>query len=434
MISTVEKKLNGHIWTVILVYTICGLGWIFCSDLIVHALFSPQQVANIQTFKGAFFVFFTAGILFVILKRKNNSIRDLFLKLRHNMHNFKDTFEQTAVGMAHVSVEGKWIRVNGKLCDILGYSRQELMSMRVTSLTHPDDIKSSQERDQQLIDGLIKSYITEKKYVTKSGKPIYVRLTKSAITERNGDIKYLSSIIEDITKQKEAEQKLVDSLANKKRLLAEIHHRVKNNLAIISGLLELQAFNTKNNVVKKILKESLMRIKSMALIHESYYKSEELTEVHLDEYLKEFASYVRQSFNDSSKHIKLNYSTDPIPLNINQAIPSGLLLNELLINAYLHAFKKQKEGKILISLSQNQDEVTLQVKDNGSGLPKSINLENPSSLGMTIIKTLTQQLNGNTVVHRSDGTTFTTTFTKEDKRGSSSNIKVNPSLHDSQMM
>ena len=151
MISTVEEKLNGHIWTVILVYIVCGLGWIYCSDLIVQALFSPRQVASIQTFKGACFVFFTAGILFIILKRKNNSIRDLFLKLRHNMHNFKDTFEQTAVGMAHVSVEGEWIRVNGKLCDILGYSRSELLNMQVTSLTHPGDLEDSLKKDQQIV-------------------------------------------------------------------------------------------------------------------------------------------------------------------------------------------------------------------------------------------------------------------------------------------
>lgn len=422
MESEISTKLSKHAWTVVVVYILAGLAWIFFSDYAVNTLFAPQEAAKLQIFKGFFFIFSTAGILFVIIQRKNNSIRDLFLKLRRHMQNFKDTFEQSAVGMAHISVDGEWIRVNKKLCDILGYSRSELLKLETSGLTHPIDVETSRKNDQQLISGARESYIIEKRYITKSGEPIFVRLTKSAIKKKNGEIKYLSSIIEDITKQKEAEHQLVDSLDHKKRLLAEIHHRVKNNLAIISGLLELQAFNTTNNLVKKILKKSLMRIKSMALMHESYYKSEELNEVYLDEYLEEFADYIKQTFVENKTQIDLKCSTDSIPLNINQAIPCGLLLNELLINAYLHAFPRRKKGLITINLKKQGNGVILQVRDDGVGLPESFDLENPSTLGMTIIKTLTKQLNGTTTINRDHGTFFTTTFAKEHKRGSASNI------------
>lgn len=425
METAIAKKLRSHTWTIVLLYVLIGTCWIFFSDALTNTLFTDQQVANVQLYKGTFFILITATFLFFVIRRKNQSIQSLFANVRRSMKDFRDTFEQSAVGIAHMSVDGEWIRINKKLCNILGYSRSELLSTPIADIIHPDDLQEGYRKDQKLIDGEWDSYVTEKRYITKSGRCISARLTKSVIKDRQGNIKYLSGILEDISKQKETENQLLESLQEKKRLLSEIHHRVKNNLAVISGLLELQAFNSTNQAVKKILKESLMRIKSIALIHESYYKSETLAGVYLDEYLNNFVNYVRQNFANTHEHITLNYATDRVPLNINQAIPCGLLLNELLINAYLHAFEAKKKGTISIELSQKGKSVILQVSDNGVGLPESVNIQNPTSLGLTIIQTLVKQLDGSISVQREQGTIFTITFSKVDKKGSSGNLKVN---------
>ncbi|MBN2731298.1 MAG: PAS domain S-box protein, partial [Balneolaceae bacterium] len=128
METAIAKKLRSHTWTIVLLYVLIGTCWIFFSDALANTLFTDQQVANVQLYKGTFFILITATFLFFVIRRKNQSIQSLFANVRRSMKDFRDTFEQTAVGIAHMSVNGEWIRINKKLCNILGYSRSELLS------------------------------------------------------------------------------------------------------------------------------------------------------------------------------------------------------------------------------------------------------------------------------------------------------------------
>lgn len=305
---------------------------------------------------------------------------------------------------------------------MLEYQKHELKSLTLADIVHPDDLDTGKEKDQKLISGKADSYVMKKQYITKQGNAFDAKITKSAIYNGGRTPEYLIAIIEDITEEKEATDKLTDSLEEKDLLLRELHHRVKNNLAIISGLLELQAFNSSDERVKKLLKDSMMRIKSMALIHESFYQSKKISHVAIENYLEDFVEHIETTLDTSQKNVTINLKSEPVKLNINQAIPLGLLINELVINAYLHAFKEQEKGKIDISVKHNKNQVNIKISDNGKGLPSNFDMDNSSTLGTTIIQTLCKQLDADFSYEFNNGTVFVLSFKNEEKSGSSSAV------------
>lgn len=223
----------------------------------------------------------------------------------------------------------------------------------------------------------------------------------------------------DITELKEKEDKLTQSLNEKNILLAEIHHRVKNNMAVISGLLDLQEMM---GVDPKIaLKESRARIKSMAIIHEMLYQSDSFSNINLRDYTASLLNHLKKSHLQDDR-IKLQESVQEINLNINQAIPLGLIINELIVNAIQHAFADTQGNNNTIGLDIRQDKnlITLCIEDNGRGLPEDFDLRKPDSMGFTLINTLKDQLEADLNI-RSNGTTqFILSFKQNEKKGSGS--------------
>ena len=217
----------------------------------------------------------------------------------------------------------------------------------------------------------------------------------------------------DITKQKEAEQFREQQLKEKEILLAEIHHRVKNNLGVISGLLELQKSYLEDEVICQKLEDSQARIQSMALIHEQLYQKEFYSALQFDQYVKSLAEIIASSYSNESVDIELIYNTEPVKLTLDQAINCGLLLNELLTNAYKYAFKGRKQGKITISVYENEGIVVFEVADNGIGIPESAIEGEKKSLGFTLIQTLTQQFSGELEISHKKGSCFTYKFEKQ---------------------
>lgn len=421
MRDKLNKSLHKHTFLVVGIYTVISILWILFSDQFVSTLFEGPQLARAQTYKGIFFVLSTAVFLLLLIGNKNRAIKKLFIRLQERMKNFQNTFEQAAVGIAHFSVEEEWLLVNKKLCDMLGYSQQELKSLPFSKLVHPEDLKVGKIKDRKLISGELASYVMEKRYFTKNSSILHGRITKSRVEDKHGNLEYLVAIIENINKEKQAHEKLKESLHQKNLLVREIHHRVKNNLATISGLLELQAYNSKDEKIQRFLRDSMMRIKSMALIHESFYQSKRISYVAFESYLKDFIKHIGVALSDSAKNISLQLDCEPVRLNINQAIPLGLLINELVVNAFLHAFKDQAEGIIQISLTRNKGKIILSIKDNGSGLPPDFSLDDSPSLGTTIVKALILQLNASLQINREDAH-FKIVFKREEKRGSSSGL------------
>jgi two-component sensor histidine kinase len=242
-----------------------------------------------------------------------------------------------------------------------------------------------------------------------------VILSTSVLSDEVSDDVRLVFVASDISVQKESEQKISESLHEKNILLAEIHHRVKNNLAVISGLLQMQMWNVEDASAKKALQQSQLRIQSIALVHEKLYQNETFADINISDFARELVDAVSDSFKQPEQNVTLNYSMDNMKMNINQAVPLSLLLNECIVNCYKHAFAGRKEGKIDIVLDLNGDKVEIQVADNGHGLPDDFEFEIQQSLGVTLIRTLVSQLRGSARYESTgEGTRFILEFTLEE--------------------
>lgn len=206
----------------------------------------------------------------------------------------------------------------------------------------------------------------------------------------------------------EGQEKLKRSLQEKDILFEELQHRVKNNLAQVHGLLELQEAMSDNEESSEILKVSKSRIKTMSLAHEALYNSNDFSEISLREYLEKISTITHKSFKSGNKDIKLRYDVDDIHLDMSKAIPLGLMVSEILINAHKHAFNLRKDGAIDIKCNRKVDSLIMKVSDNGSGIPEDFDIKQSNSLGMIIVHNFTEQMNADLHIDSdSTGSRFT---------------------------
>jgi PAS domain S-box-containing protein len=201
-------------------------------------------------------------------------------------------------------------------------------------------------------------------------------------------------VLRDITERVQAERQIEASLREKEVLLQEIHHRVKNNLQIISSLLNLQAQQIGDQEIVDVFRDSQNRIRSMALIHEQLYGSHDLAGIDFGAYIQDLAIDLFRSYQADSRWIKLDVETDKVSLGIDRAVPCGLIVNELVSNALKHAFPDGRAGRIQVALGENGGELTLLVEDDGVGLPEGVDYRNTPSLGLQLVNSLVSQLDG----------------------------------------
>ncbi|MGZ6523015.1 MAG: sensor histidine kinase, partial [Bacteroidia bacterium] len=213
----------------------------------------------------------------------------------------------------------------------------------------------------------------------------------------------------EIFERKITESKLQESLHEIEILLSETHHRVKNNLAVVSGMLDLQMISTDDNHIKEILTDCRNRIKSMSLIHESLYQYDNLSQIEFSRYLNTLTEEIKKTYFSVASNIVLNRNFETIYLSVNKAIPCGLLVNEVLSNVYKHAFAGRSYGKIEIIFTKEGDFLILKIKDDGIGF--NINdAENRSSLGITLIKAFAKQMKAEFEYLNEEGSTFIIKF------------------------
>lgn len=223
---------------------------------------------------------------------------------------------------------------------------------------------------------------------------------------------YVNLYGRDITERKQAEEALHASLEVKGILLKEIHHRVRNNLAVISSLLSLQEKVTDNPNARNALRESRARVRSMALVHEKLYQSKDPVHVDFGDYLRRLVSFLFRTYQSDGCDITAEVKADGIRLGIEAAIPCGLIVNELVSNAIRHAFRDCARGTIRITMEKHDDQFTLTVADDGVGFPRSIDVHNATSLGLELVENLTKQLDGALDIVSDGGTTFRLTFSE----------------------
>jgi two-component sensor histidine kinase/HAMP domain-containing protein len=212
----------------------------------------------------------------------------------------------------------------------------------------------------------------------------------------------------EVTERKKAENQIKASLHEKEVLLQEVHHRVKNNMQIISSLFNLQSGHIKDKQASEIFKSSQNRIRSMALIHERFYQSEDMARVDFAEYAQNLTGHLFSSHGINPGAVKLNLKIKDAFLDLNTAIPCGLIINELVSNSLKHAFPGNKKGEIKIAANPlNENEIELIVSDNGVGLPKEVDFRKTDSLGLHLVNLLAEdQLHGDIKLDREKGTSF----------------------------
>ncbi|MCD6051728.1 MAG: signal transduction histidine kinase [Verrucomicrobia bacterium] len=214
----------------------------------------------------------------------------------------------------------------------------------------------------------------------------------------------------DITERKQAEQRLSDSLNEKEVLLQEVHHRVKNNMQVISSLFSLAASQQTNPVMAAMLKENQNRVQSMALVHEKFYRKTDLARVDFQDYLHDLVTHLFRSFGAVGR-VQYVLETEPVNLTVDSAIPCGLIANELLSNALKHAFPNGRQGTVTVQLKQDTAGVAqMCISDDGAGLPSEFDTRRGNTLGLQLVRTLTEQLGGQIEVLRQPKTSFNITF------------------------
>ncbi|HNO71554.1 MAG TPA: PAS domain S-box protein [Bacteroidia bacterium] len=258
------------------------------------------------------------------------------------------------------------------------------------------------------------TYMCETEHIKKDGSKFIALVSSSILKNERGEILGLMSISRDITRIKEAEEQLKKSVHEKEILLKEIHHRVKNNMQVISSILKLQSAYVEDKKTVELLNECRNRISSMAFIHASLYMKKDFANVHFADYVGNIATNLQQSYSSNDKKIELKLDIPDFYMHIDDAIPCGLIINELLSNSFKYAFSDKKTGTIGLSVKNRQENVILAIWDDGKGISKNIDYKNTQSLGLQLVNSLVEQLSGKMELQSkpNEGTKFVIEFNK----------------------
>jgi PAS domain S-box-containing protein len=328
--------------------------------------------------------------------------------LRESEQKYHDIIDNATDLIQSVTPEGKIIYVNQAWMKTLGYSETDIPHLSLKDIIHPDSLSHCMVAFKRLLSGENIGTI-EAVFITKDGKKISV---EGNVNCRfiNGKPAYTRGIFRDITERKQMEDQIAKSLKEKEMLLKEIHHRVKNNMQVISSLLYMQAKTLKDETVKDILRESQNRIKSIALVHEKLYQSTDLDRIDYSDYLRKITDHLFESYQVDPNIIKLQLNLENVFMHINKAVPCSLILNEMISNSLKHAFPKGRKGVITIDIRKKADMYMLIYSDDGIGIPEGITFERTESLGMQLIYGLVEQISGSIELERKGGTRYTITF------------------------
>lgn len=264
------------------------------------------------------------------------------------------------------------------------------------------------EKYDQAFSGKVVEFTLDR--INLDGSKVYRQYILQPIRNENNVVTEVSGIGFDITENKLNEEKIKQSLNEKEVLLKEVHHRVKNNMQVISSILNLQSSYVTDNYASNLLKECQNRIKSMAFIHEALYQNKNFEIVNFSDYISTLARNLLHSYSINSEKIKLILTLDKLYLNLDISIPCGLIINEILSNSLKYAFPDNREGIIFVTLKNQKNKVIIETGDNGIGIPETVDIKNTQSLGLQLVDTLIEQINGKLTLERKKGTKFIIEF------------------------
>lgn len=266
--------------------------------------------------------------------------------------------------------------------------------------------------------GMVKKYVTyssllDSYFSTSAFSPapdLYVTLTSDISGQKKAE-KYLQDAHDMLEiKVKKRTQELEEALEEKEILLKEVHHRVKNNLQLISSLLNLQIPYIGDNKSAELFKESQNRVRTIAMVHDKIYQSKCLDRIDFADYIRNIVSTLFQAYNVNQEKVNFELKLDELDMNIETSIPCGLIITELLTNSIKHAFPDDLEGRIKVELLDVNNNVILKIADNGIGFSEKVNLDNPDSFGLQLVNLLVNQLRGTIELRSDDETEFIINF------------------------
>lgn len=362
-------------------------------------VFLTEMLVN----KGSYF----GKDVLIIIERDISDRKFAETELLRREKFFSELFNTSPLAITFLNAHNEVELVNKGFENLFGYKLEEVKGLEIDKIIVPEDGTDEAIR-------LTNSPIAEKKQLVrkaKDGKLLEV-IVYSVPVIIDGKLEAKFGLYVDVTERQRAEETVLQSLKEKELLLAEVHHRVKNNLAVITGLLELQSYSTENANAQRVLKDSQLRVHSIALVHEKLYKNENLSDIDVQPYVKELIQGLQKSFKTIDVRVTFEYEIDPIKLIITQAIPCGLLINEIVTNAYKHAFEGRDSGTIKIGFTKEKEVLTLSLKDNGVGINNMDYTRKGTSLGMKLIRTISKQLKAETEIRSSEGAEFIFRFEK----------------------
>lgn len=349
-------------------------------------------------------LFATQAAIAIENTRLLETARALYEQAQLNAQELENFFGCSLDLLCIADTDGYFHRLNREWERVLGYRLDELEGQRLLDFVHPDDVEATLAAMDELAAQKQVLNFTNR-YRCKDGNYRWLEWRSFPSGKR------IYAAARDITDRVRAEEKLLALLQEKETLLAEVHHRVKNNLQVIISLLKLQAADIQDEKARAAFVESQNRVRAMALIHERLYQAPDLARFDLAAYIRELANGLFHAYITSPAQITLEVNVQNVRLELDQAVSCGLLLNELLANSLKHAFPDGRAGRVRVELYPQNDQIVLVVADDGIGLPPELDPETSPTLGLQLVYTLaTHDLGGEIELNRASGTCFKITF------------------------
>jgi len=349
-------------------------------------------------------------VYFTSIIRDITDRKEMEKSLKDSEKKYRTLFELDPNYTILLTLDGHLVDFNQAAMDITGLTKEELLGKHFMELEifPEEELQLNIKRFSNFSKGEEISPFESRIY-DANGEIRFIEI-KQTFIKLDDKIKYILLICSDITHRKKAKDEIIASLKEKEVLLQEIHHRVKNNMQIISSLLNLQKQYVKEEEALNVLTDSQNRVKSMAMIHEKLYQSDNLTDLKFSEYIPRLVSDLLYSFDIPADQVKVVTNVEDVKLNIETAVPCGLIINELVSNSFKHAYPQGRTGKLEVSLKKYHDHYELAVGDDGIGFPDELDFKNTKTLGLRLVNNLVDQLDGEIGLDSSHGTEFKINF------------------------
>jgi PAS domain S-box-containing protein len=385
--------------------TIGILGIIFLDKLIIVFLETNNLRTQAPFTFGILFMMLTGVVLYLminymqkVIKNIDQSYKDLKRKDKNRLAPYEFALDNSVDAIYWFTLDARFVYVNNAACTMLGYKKDEMLDMSLEDIDINFDRNSAQVCMLSIKN--TKDWTLETTQQKKDGSIIQIEVSGHGFVYEGKD--YICAFGRDLTQRLSYRNKITiinhelqKSLDEKEILIKEIHHRVKNNMEIISSLLAMQYRRIKDDEVKYILKQSRSRINTMALVHEFLYLGENLAYINLEDYIKRLVEDIRELYVSNNTYLKVELNIDQLIFSTNRCIQVGMVLHELCVNALKYAFKEDRDNLLCLHINKVKDTIHLKIRDNGEGM-KNINyLYKSDSIGMQLIHSIVEdQLDG----------------------------------------